>query len=136
MSRDLIGLSDGLCTKSRYIPIRPDHAAEECDRTINNMYRDRCLQPSYLVLGFETYMNLCLDVYRHMTPGASPSMSLNMVPKIDNYKKIPLLVDDSLCWGVTVIPPVGKAWPQYGKDDHYERWGPPADAAEPQPGDR
>jgi hypothetical protein len=135
MSREEIATYDGFCSKSRYIPHRPGHATEECDKAINAIHGDRMLMPTHLVLGFETYMNLCLDVFQAENRLKRAHVTLDRAPRLTDYKNILILVDDSLCWGVTVIPPVGKAWPQYGKDDHYERRNASAEPLEPQPGD-
>ena len=123
----------GLCmTKIRYLQIRPKHALEECDQKFFNFRRDRMLTPVMLILGWETYHNLCIDLaQRYLAPGAR--VYPQNVPKVTGFNRIPFCVDDEECWGVRFLPPMDKAWPQYGKDDQVDHWRPGDVAEDPIP---
>lgn len=119
-------------TKLRYIQIRPSHALEECNQKLLNFERSRMLKPAMLVLGFETYQNLCLDLARNRQPTGCLVYPGN-APKVRGFKDIPISVNDEECWGVLFCPPIEKAWPQYGKDDWVDHWRPDDVAENPVP---
>lgn len=117
---DFLGTS-----KLRYVQIRPGHALDECERKLNHFIKDRYWPPAGLILGFETYQNLCIDLARHrLPPGANYIHLLHQVVKVTEFKDIHLLVNDEECWGVTFLPALDKAWPRYGKDDWIDPWRP------------
>lgn len=116
-----IRFRDHVRTLEREVFIRPYHAKEECDRKLFRFERDRYFKPAAIVLGYETYINLCMDVARMSHPLNAP-IEFHDIPHITDYKKIPLLVDDELCWGATLLPALKNAWPRYGKDEVIHEW--------------
>jgi hypothetical protein len=120
---NLIHRIDEKCySRTRYIQVRPDHALDECNQRLHDFIKSRYYDPAHLVLGYETYHNLCIDLAQLASPKRLSQYEVGIVPRIREFKKIPICVDDTSCWEVRFLPSIEKMWPQYGKDDEVDKW--------------
>jgi len=87
--------------------LKPGLAVKLIQQEYSEFYKTRHRKPSYCVLGFDTYANLCRDL------ASDPAF----VPRPTMYLDMTLIVNDTIRWDVQVLPSMNDANPRFVRPD-------------------
>ena len=108
-------------THRRTIHLWPDRAFMDCQKAWADFFKDRGYEPELMLLGIETWWNLCFDITRRTIHGVDPPPFLDYgdarMIRPTEFRKAPILVDDSIAWSIRCIPKITQVWPQYSEDN-------------------
>ena len=113
------GLGTDSACRERRIRRRP--AMDDIRRAMNDFIRSAMHRPHQIVMGFETYINFCIDYTEMQNPQPVVDIVRNGgILRPTEWQGCDLVVNHEVAWQVLCTYRPTESWPSYGQDDETE----------------